>query len=62
MEELSEIIFNVWLDGEIKLGKIKKNEIKELPYQHMEKINWWKKSTAFLKAKLVGKDMRGAFK
>ena len=25
---VSEIIFNVWLDGEIKLGKIKKNEIK----------------------------------
>ena len=28
---VSEIIFNVWLDAEIKLGKIKKNEIKELP-------------------------------
>ena len=51
----------VWLDGEIKLGKIKKNEIKELPYQHMEKINWWKKSTAFLKAKFVGKRYEGSF-
>ena len=58
---VSEIIFNVWLDGEIKLGKIKKNEIKELPYQHMEKINWWKKSTAFLKAKFVGKRYEGSF-
>lgn len=58
---VSEIIFNVWIDGEIKLGKIKKNEIKELPYQHMEKINWWKKSTAFLKAKFVGKRYEGSF-
>lgn len=58
---VSEIIFNVWLDAEIKLGKIKKNEIKELPYQHMEKINWWKKSTAFLKAKFVGKRYEGSF-
>lgn len=47
----------MWLDGEIKLGKIKKNEIKELPYQHMEKINW-KKKGAFLKAKFGRKDMR----
>lgn len=58
---ISEIIFNVWLNGQIKNGKIKKNEIKELPYQHIEKVNWWKKGTAFLKAKFIGKRYEGSF-
>ena len=46
---------------QIKNGKIKESEIKELPYQHMEKINWWKKGTAFLKAKFAGKRYEGSF-
>lgn len=58
---VSEIIFNVWLDGEIKLGKISKHEIKELPYEHIEKVNWLKKGTAFLMAKFVGKKYEGSF-
>ena len=58
---ISEIIFNVWLDEQIRTRRIKKNEIKELPYEHMEKINWWKKGTAFLKAKFVGKRYAGPF-
>lgn len=58
---ISEIIFNVWLDEQIRTRRIKKNEIKELPYKHMEKINWWKKGTAFLKAKFVGKRYEGSF-
>ena len=58
---ISEIIFNVWLDEQIRTRRIKKNEIKELPYEHMEKINWWKKGTAFLKSKFVGKRYEGSF-
>ena len=58
---ISEIIFNVWLDEQIRTRRIKKNEIKELPYEHMEKINWLKKGTAFLKAKFVGKRYEGSF-
>ncbi len=58
---VSEIIFNVWLDENIKVGKIKKSEIKEIPLIHMEKINWWKKGTAFLKAKFTGKKYSGSF-
>lgn len=58
---ISEIIFNVWLDEQIRTRRIKKNEIKELSYEHMEKINWWKKGTAFLKAKFVGKRYEGSF-
>lgn len=58
---ISEIIFNVWLDYQIKNGNIKKNEIKELPCVHMEKINWWKKGMSFLKAKYLHKKYEGSF-
>lgn len=58
---ISEIIFNVWLDYQIKSGQLTKNQIKEIPYIHMEEINWWKKGTAFLKAKFFGKRYEGSF-
>lgn len=58
---VSEIIFNVWLDEKLQSGEISKNEIMEIPCIHMEKINWWKKGTAFLKAKFMGKKYKGSF-
>lgn len=58
---ISEIIFNVWLDYQIKNGKLKRNEVKEITCIHMEKINWWKKGTAFLKAKFFGIRYEGSF-
>jgi len=58
---ISEIIFNVWLLEQQKVGKIKSSEIKEVPFIHMEKINWWKKGGAFLKAKFMGKKYSGSF-
>ena len=58
---ISEIIFNVWLDEKLKSGIIKKEEIKEIPCVHMEKVNWFKKGTAFLKAKFLGKKYEGSF-
>lgn len=58
---VSEIIFNVWLDYQINIGNINKDEIKEIPCIHMEKINWWKKGEAFLKAKFAGKKYDGSF-
>lgn len=58
---ISEIIFNVWLDYQIRNGNIRKNEIKEIPCIHMEKIDWIKKGIAFLKAKFVGKKYEGSF-
>lgn len=58
---ISEIIFNVWIEQKIKDGTIKKLEIKEIPLVHMEKINWWKKGTAFLKAKFMGEKYSGSF-
>lgn len=58
---VSEIIFNVWIEEQLKTGKLKKNEILEIPLIHMEKINWGKKGTAFLKAKFIGKKYEGSF-
>lgn len=58
---ISEIIFNVWLEQKLKDGTLKKSEIKEIPLVHMERINWWKKGTAFLKAKFMGKKYNGSF-
>lgn len=58
---ISEIIFNVWIEQKIKDGTLKKSEIREVPLIHMEKINWWKKGGAFLKAKFMGKKYSGSF-
>lgn len=58
---VSEILLNVWLDHQISSGMLKKSEIKELGCIHMEKINWWKKGTAFLKAKFIGRKYEGSF-
>lgn len=58
---ISEIIFNVWILEQQKTGNLKKPEIKEIPLIHMEKINWQKKGTAFLKAKFMGKRYEGSF-
>lgn len=58
---IGEIIFNVWLEYQIKNGTIKKEEVKELPYIHIEKINWWKKGISFLKAKFMHKKYESGF-
>lgn len=58
---VSEILFNVWLDGQVKSGRLEKREIKELAYRHMEKINWREKGVAFIKAKLFGMKYEGSF-
>ena len=48
---VSEILFNVWLRKQIESGALKKEEIKELPYIYMEKIDWPRKIFSFLMAK-----------
>ena len=58
---VSEIIFNVWIDKKLTSGELKKDEMKEIPCIHMEKINWWRKGTAFFKAKFLGKKYEGSF-
>lgn len=58
---VSEIILNVWLDYQIESGKLKQSDIKEIPFIHMEKINWYKKGTAFLRAKFFHRKYVGSF-
>ena len=58
---ISEIIFNVWLNHKIYSGELSVDQIKEIPCIHMEKINWWKKGIAFLKAKFIGKRYENGF-
>lgn len=58
---ISEIIFNVWLSQKLKDGSLKHTEVKEIPCVHMEKINWFKKGYAFLKAKFWNKKYEGSF-
>ena len=58
---ISEIIFNVWIAEQLRTGKISRNQIKEIPVIHMEKINWLKKGSAFLKAKISGRKYSGSF-
>ena len=55
---VGEILFNVWLDREKIEQRLK---IKEVSHIHMERINWWNKGTAFLKAKYLGKRYEHGF-
>lgn len=56
---LSELLFNVWLEQQMKCGVIKKNEIKELKCNVEE--NWFVKIPAFFKAKFFGEKYKGSF-
>ena len=48
---VSEYLLNVWIIHQIRLNIIQRNEVMELPYMYLGKVNWWKKGTSFLKAK-----------
>lgn len=58
---VSEIIFNVWLDKKLRAGELKREQVKEIPCIHLEKVDWWKKGKAFLEAKFLGKKYEGSF-
>ena len=58
---VSELLFNVWLERQIDAGAITREDVIELPCIYMEKINWWKKGTSFLRAKFFGKKYEGSF-
>lgn len=55
---VSELLFNVWLKEYSKNYPLK---IKELPFVYGEKINWFKKGSAFLMAKFFGKKYEQSF-
>lgn len=58
---ISEIIFNVWLKHQVRTDQLKENDICEVPCIYMEKIDWWRKGTSFLKAKFFHKKYEESF-
>lgn len=54
---VSEILFNVWLDYQVKNGL----KVREVKCIHIEKVNWIKKGSSFLKAKFIGKKYEESF-
>lgn len=56
---ISELLFNVWIDQQLKSGAIKKSEVKELSCNIEE--NWLVKVPAFLNAKFFGKKYGNSF-
>lgn len=58
---VSEIIFNVWLDYQIKSGKIKASEIKQIPCIYTEKIDMARKVKSFINAKFRHEKYKGSF-
>lgn len=51
---ISELLLDVWINK----NNIKYSEVKVID---MQKINWWKKGTSFLKAKFLGKKYEASF-
>jgi len=58
---VSERLFNVWLDHEIETGNLKKADIHELPYLYLGEIDWPRKISSFLMAKLFHKKYEKSF-
>ena len=50
---VGELIFNVWLHHQVRTGALDPSEIKEIPFLYVERVNWWKKGTQFLRAKFL---------
>ena len=58
---ISEILLNVWVRFQKESKVIDKSDIKSIPYFYMEKINWLKKGSSFLKAKFFKKTYEKTF-
>ena len=58
---VSEILLNVWLNHQAETGALRPGEIREIPWISMEKTNWFRKGSAFLRAKFFRKKYRGSF-
>lgn len=58
---VSEILFNVWLRQQIIQGNILQEQVKELDYIYMEKVDWFRKGRAFLGAKFLGRKYDRSF-
>lgn len=58
---VSEILFNVWLWEKQRQRIIDPQDIEEIPYIYMEKVNWKNKIISFLKAKFLHRQYKESF-
>lgn len=58
---ISERLFNVWLDYQVRSDVLDPNEIHEVPYMYFGQIDWKRKITSFLAAKLFHKKYTKSF-
>ena len=58
---VSEILFNVWLEYSIQTGHLRRSDIKEISHIYTGKIDYVKKATSFVKAKLFHKKYNKSF-
>lgn len=58
---VSELIFNAWLEHKLETGELSQEDIAELPFIYMEKIDYTAKVMAFLKAKFFHKKQEKSF-
>ena len=58
---IGERIFNVWLARQLEIGRLKREDIHEVPYIYTRRINWFKKVTGFLMAKFFHRKYTKSF-
>ena len=51
---VSEMMLDVWIERQTEAGRVKQEDITELPHIYTRKINWPRKATSFLLAKFFG--------
>lgn len=58
---VSERLFNVWLQYQIKTGVLKPEEIREVPYSYLGQVDWTRKVKSFLAAKFLNQKYDKSF-
>ena len=58
---ISERLFNVWLNYQLETGRLSCGDIRELPYMYLGEVNWFRKITSFLMAKVCHRKYEKSF-
>ena len=58
---ISERLFNVWLQYQVRTGVLPKESIHEIPYLYLGNVDWRRKILSFLKAKFLHKKYDKSF-
>ena len=58
---VAELLFNVWINYQLRIGSINPENVFEIPYIYTEKINWPRKIIEFLTAKFFHRKYKKSF-